>query len=174
MARTPNASKHPALMMHSQNGLEKVSKETGKGKISDLPYWKDLSGPEQVFLSNYLFYRDAALAAKIQGKELDWVTDRCKKQEGFQEVMDYVMDYPRELARAIAEEALPKSMQRLKTIVDTSDSEQNVIRASKELRESTLSLGDTPWFSNGASTMNNIFIQPFDARQEPDNIIEAS
>ena len=109
MARTPNASKHPALMMHSQNGLEKVSKETGKGKISDLPYWKDLSGPEQVFLSNYLFYRDAALAAKIQGKEL---------------------------------------------------------------RESTLSLGDTPWFSNGASTMNNIFIQPFDARQEPENVID--
>ena len=174
MARTPNASKHPALMVHAQNGLQKVSEETEKGKLSDLVYWKDLTGAEQMFLSNYLFYRDVALAAKIQGKTLEWVSDRCKKQEGFQEVLDYVMDYPRELAKAIADEALPKSMQRLKTIVDTSDSEQNVIRASKELRESALSLGDTPWFSNGASTLNFINIQSFDAPQARENVSESN
>ena len=163
MARTPNTSKHPALAAKAGNSLQEISESTGKGKLSDLVYWKDLSGQEQMFLGQYVYYRDIGLAARVSGVSLDWVAKKCKGVEGFQEVLDYVMEYPKELAKAIAEEAMPRAVMKLKDIIDSSENHQTVIRATKELRDMALLLGDQPWFCNGGlPTMNFINIQGFD------------
>ena len=172
MSRTPNASKHPAIAA-KLTGLQEISDDSGKGKLSDLDHWSELTGTEQLLLSNYLFHRDLGVAAKVTGVSLQWVHETCKGVSGFQEILDYVMEYPKELAKAIAEEALPMGMVRLKEIIDSSDSPQAVIRATKELRESALSLGDQPWIAGGGSTTNFITIHPFLKSPSEDNVVES-
>ena len=165
----PNAKKHPG---QQNSSLQEISESTGKGKLSDLAYWKDLSGQEQVFLGHYVYYRDIGLAARTSGVGLDWVTNKCKVVKGFQEMLDYVMEYPKELAKAIAEEALPRAAMRMRNVLETSENPQVIIKVSKQLTDMVLLLGDKPWFSNGASTFNQINIQSFDAPQEPENVID--
>ena len=78
-------------------------------------------------------------------------------------MLDYVMEYPKELAKAIAEEALPRAAMLMRNVLETSENPQVIIKVSKQLTDMVLLLGDKPWFAgNGASTMNFINIQGFD------------
>jgi len=166
----PNAKKHPG---QQNSSLQEISESTGKGKLSDLAYWKDLSGQEQVFLGHYVYYRDIGLAARTSGVGLDWVTNKCKVVKGFQEMLDYVMEYPKELAKAIAEEALPRAAMLMRNVLETSENPQVIIKVSKQLTDMVLLLGDKPWIAgNGAPTMNFITIHGEELVRGSDKVIE--
>lgn len=160
MPRTPNGSKHPAIA--ARNGLQQISDETGKGKLQDFEAYQQLSMPQQLFLTEYIYYRDAAKAAEVIGEDVQWLGNCAKVSPGFQELVEYVRDYPKELALAIAEEALPKSIMVLKSIMDDGNKGQQ-LQAAKQLREAALSLGDQPWFmQNSGINFNTLNIVGFD------------
>ena len=69
MSRTSDVSKHPALQVHAQRGMQETEDRLKKGLL-ELDAYQRLTGEDQRFLAAYLHHRDLGMADKEQGRDL--------------------------------------------------------------------------------------------------------
>ena len=172
MARTSNASKHPALQVHAQRGMQETEDRLKKGLL-ELDAYQRLTGEDQRFLAAYLQHRDLALAVKEQGRDLKWVHEKQRTVHGFQDVMDYVTKNAKEFALVYAEQMMAANLFELNDMIRDPDVDTaNKIKAIKENRETVNSLSGDNIFAKGTPTMFNITIHGFDQPNDDKNIID--
>ena len=172
MARTSNASKHPALQVHAQRGMQETEDRLKKGLL-ELDAYQRLTGEDQRFLAAYLHHRDLGMAVNEQGKDLKWVHDRQRTVHGFQEVMDYVMKNAKEFALVYAEQMMAANLFVLNDMIyDSEVDDATKLKCIKENRETVNSLSGDNLFAKGSPTMFNITIHGFDQPNDDRNIVD--
>ena len=172
MSRTSNASKHPALQVHAQRGMQETEDRLKKGLL-ELDAYQRLTGEDQRFLAAYLHHRDLALAVKEQGRDLKWVHEKQRTVHGFQDVMDYVTKNAKEFALVYAEQMMAANLFVLNDMIyDPEVDDATKLKCIKENRETVSSLSGDNIFAKGTPTMFNITIRSFDQPNDDKNIID--
>ena len=172
MSRTSDVSKHPALGVHAQRGMQETGDRLKKGLL-ELEAYQELTGEDQRFLGAYLQHRDLALAVNEHGRDLKWVHERQRTVPGFQEVMDYVTKNAKEFALVYAEQMMAANLFVLNDMIyDSEVDDATKLKCIKENRETVNSLSGDNLFAKGSPTMFNITIHGFDQPDGDRNIVD--
>lgn len=152
MARTPEGTKHPALL-----AKRRQAQITG---VEAPLEWSMLGYDQQQFLSLYLVSGDAYDAATTSGKSLEWVNQQMANDD-FVAIIEQVRSLPSEYAKDLAKQRLPAALERLWELVGSKN--DNTARAAIKdwMTVAGLVKGDLPPGStvNTYNVLNNI--KPF-------------